>query len=154
MANTSLVDEIERAKHNNLGQLLLRAARLYNETCVARVQEFYPGFTVAHTTLFPHLEFHRGVRPTELAQRLGTSKQAVNQLLNDLERMGTIERIPDPSDGRAKLIVFTQEGKGAVLTGLAVLKQLEQELTERLSPETVSQLKGGLAGLLKVLEDQ
>ncbi len=146
------MEDIERAKQGNLGQLLLKAARLYNQICVTRMQRIHPTFTMAHTALLPHLEFERGVRPTELAQKLGTSKQAVNQLLNDLQRGGMVERTPDPVDGRARLVVFTEKGRRAVLEGLGVLKQLELEVSEVLPQSTVERLKTDLATLLQILE--
>ena len=51
-----------------------------------------------------------GMRPTDLAIRLGLSKQATNDLLRDLERTGYIRLDRDPSDGRARIIRFTDRG--------------------------------------------
>lgn len=52
-----------------------------------------------------------GLRPTELATRLGLSKQAVNDILRELETKGYISLEPDPADGRAKRIVVTDRGR-------------------------------------------
>jgi DNA-binding MarR family transcriptional regulator len=51
-----------------------------------------------------------GLRPTDLAVRLGLSKQAVNDLLRELEGMGYITLVPDPDDGRAKRTAATERG--------------------------------------------
>ena len=59
----------------------------------------------AHTALFPHIDLS-GTRQTALARRMGVSKQAVGQLVSELEQMGALERVPDPSDGRARLVRF------------------------------------------------
>jgi len=153
MKRTTDVQEIESAKRGNLGQLLLRAARLYNETCVERVQEFEPRFSVAHTKVFPFLPLEGGIRPTELADKLAMSKQAVNQLLNDLEGMEILERCPDPTDGRARLVRITEHGREYMLQGLGVLKGLERDLADALSQESVEQLKGHLQDVLSFLEE-
>lgn len=49
-------------------------------------------------------------RPSELAARLGLSKQAANDLVRELEAKGYITLEPDPDDGRAKRIVATDRG--------------------------------------------
>ena len=81
----------------------------------------------SHTNLFPHIDF-KGVRLTELANKLGISKQAVGQVVAELEEMGVVELRPDPSDGRAKLVRFTAKGAKGIEQGLAVLAELETEL--------------------------
>lgn len=51
------------------------------------------------------------LRPSELAARLGLSKQAVNDLVRELETKGYITLEPDRADGRAKRIVATERGR-------------------------------------------
>ena len=51
-----------------------------------------------------------GVRPTELAESLQITKQSVNGLLRDMEARGYLTLVPDPSDGRARIIRLTAEG--------------------------------------------
>src|SRR4051812_20415807 len=110
--------EILRA---SFGQVLLRAARLFNEQAIARVQaETGAKIRPAHTTLFPYLDT-RGVRATTLAKRLGVSKQAVGPLLDDLVEWGMVERVVDPDDRRAWLVRLTPRGGAAILDGLRVL---------------------------------
>ena len=65
-----------------------------------------------------------GVRPTELAQRLGTSKQAVNPLINDLERWGYLQRRPDPTDQRGRVLSLTDRGRELMTT----IKELHAEI--------------------------
>src|SRR5215213_8892654 len=43
----------------------------------------------------------QGARPSELAARLRISKQALNYLLGQLERLDYLERRPDPDDQRS-----------------------------------------------------
>src|SRR5438093_2924525 len=56
----------------------------------------------------------QGARPSELAQRLRVSKQALGYLLGQLEKLGYLERRPDPHDQRGKRIVLTERGERAV----------------------------------------
>ena len=60
----------------------------------------------AHFTVFRYPS-PDGARPSELAARLGISKQSLNYLLRELERLGYLERRPDPQDLRARRIVVT-----------------------------------------------
>jgi DNA-binding MarR family transcriptional regulator len=51
-----------------------------------------------------------GLRPSEIATRNQLSRQAINDLLSDLEKKSYLERIPDPTDGRARIVRFTERG--------------------------------------------
>jgi DNA-binding MarR family transcriptional regulator len=67
----------------------------------------------------PHLHVFQypgpqGARPSELAVRLRISKQALNYLLGELERVGYLERRPDPDDLRSKRVVLTDRGIAAI----------------------------------------
>jgi DNA-binding MarR family transcriptional regulator len=145
---------LEKAKQASVGQLLLKAARLFNEQAVAIVRDRSgTGVRVAHTALFPHIAWE-GTRPSELAQRLGISKQAVGQLIGELEEMGVVRREPDPSDRRASLVRFTEHGQRALVHGLGVLKELEEQLRHKVGVTTMRELEAGLVALVLALEDK
>src|SRR6478735_7867943 len=67
----------------------------------------------AHLNVFQY-PGPQGARPSELAGRLGVSKQALNYLLGELERTGYVERQPHPDDQRSKRIALTDRGTAAV----------------------------------------
>src|SRR5947207_6324769 len=92
-------------------QLLFKAARLANERALARLaaDPARPPVRAAHTALFPHLDFD-GIRLTDLAARVGVTKQAIGPLIDDLAALGMVERIGDPADKRAKRIRFSRRG--------------------------------------------
>src|SRR5262245_61935173 len=73
----------------------------------------YDDFDPAYLAVFRY-PGPQGARPTDVAARLGVSKQAVNYLLRELEHLGYLEREPDPADLRAKRIVLTARGAAAV----------------------------------------
>lgn len=144
---------VEAAKSASVAQLLFKAARLLNERALASLPNPAQGprLRAAHTSLFPHIDLE-GTRLTELAKRLGISKQAVGQLVDELEQMGAIERIPDPEDGRAKLVRFSRKPGRTLLDGLRHLQTIEAELVAELGETQVQGLREGLVALLEVLE--
>ncbi|MEX1364936.1 MAG: MarR family transcriptional regulator [Nannocystaceae bacterium] len=145
-------DRLEQAKRASMAQLLIRCARLVNERGLARASERL-GVPVrsSHTALIPHIDL-AGTRLTELARRVGVSKQAVGQLVGELEQLGVLCRVPDPEDGRAKLVRFTEQGQRWMLDGLAVLREIEDELLQHLGPRRMRALHSALLALLEVLE--
>jgi DNA-binding MarR family transcriptional regulator len=148
-------DNVERAKRESVGQLLMKAGRLVDERALERVREdpAAPPVRPAHTRLFPHLSME-GVRITDLAARLGVTKQAVQPLVADLQDWGVVEVVPDPSDGRARLVRWTPRGVQAVMHGLGVLRGLEAELAQRLGAERWAALHAALLDVVEALEDQ
>jgi len=141
---------LEATKHASTLQLLMRCARLVNGRALERMRQHYgqPSLRAAHTALFPHLDM-TGTRLTVLAERVGISKQAVGQLVTELEEMGALERVPDPSDGRAKLICFKGD---ELMAGLTMLLTLEQELVETAGAAELSGLRAGLLAVLGVVD--
>ncbi len=144
---------LESAKQASLGQLLFKCARLFNEQALELAnQRSGTQVRVAHTALFPHIDLD-GTRLTTLAERVGVSKQAVSQLVDELEGFGAVERVPDPSDGRARLVRFTEQGRQGLLVGLEVLDELSGDLGKRLGNEQMLRdLHGLLQSLLGALE--
>jgi DNA-binding MarR family transcriptional regulator len=86
-----------------------------------------------------------GVRPSELAERAGMSKQAMNQLLGTLERLGYVERSALPKEGGARIIHFTKRGHAAYAKMVEILRVIEREWTAELGLKRFAQLKALLA---------
>jgi DNA-binding MarR family transcriptional regulator len=83
-------------------------------------------------------------RVSELAEKLGITRQAVSQLVDDLEQLGAVTRIPDREDKRAKRVVFTVEGKRSIIDGLAHLESLEPALEEILGERLMQSFRKAL----------
>lgn len=149
------IEALEAHKRASLGQVLIKAARLLNEQALARVRaQTSQDVRPAHTAVFPHIDLE-GTRLTEIAHRMGMSKQAVGQLVGELESMGVVERVPDPTDGRAKLVRFCQRnGRLVLFDGLEVLAAFEAELADELGTDRIATLREHLAALLDVLESK
>lgn len=142
-------ETFEALKRQSVAQLLFKCARLVNERALERVnvrQGREPALRASHTALFPHLT-SAGVRGAELAKKLGVSKQAVSQLVAELEYWGVVEQVEDPKDGRAKLVRFTPKGEQGLLEGLSVLRELEQELADQIGKRRMQELHAALVAL-------
>ncbi|MEM1348337.1 MAG: helix-turn-helix domain-containing protein [Myxococcota bacterium] len=139
-------------KRSSVFQLLFRCARRLNEEALARASRMYGAeIRPVHAQLFPHVDLE-GTRQTVLAERLGVTKQAVGQLVDDLERMGVLERVPDPSDGRAKLVRFTHKEGSSLMDGMRFLKGFEEEMAELVGHEVMEALGRGLLALLEEVD--
>lgn len=146
-------EALEAKKGASVAQLLFKCARLLNERALARVRE-RRGLEIraAHTTLFPHIDVTRGSRLTDLAQALGVSKQAVGQLVDELSQMGMLERRPDPEDGRAKRVCYTNLGRQGLFDGLAILREEERAMEQGIGAERFEQLHQALIELEAMLD--
>ena len=97
----------------NFGALLRDPALALNElVSEGLAQRGFGDFRTAHGTIGQHIA-DQGSRVTELAELAQISKPSVVYLVNDLERLGYVERIADPTDGRAKLVRLTARGARA-----------------------------------------
>lgn len=100
-----------------------------------------------HSAVFAQID-PDGSRLTELAQRANITPQAMGELVDELEELGYLTRQPDPTDGRAKLIVLSDEGRAAVEAGKQTIVGLESRITEILGPRGHKALRTMLTKLL------
>lgn len=135
------------------GPVLFECARVLDEIAQAEVnrQAGRRVLTPALVRLLPHLS-REGIRPTELARRVDVSKQAVGQALTDLTARRLVELVPDPADGRARLVRLTAAGASAYGHGRAVLAFYASALARRLGAARVAKLTSGLTDVLAVLQ--
>ena len=104
-----------------------------------------------HQAIFIHIE-DEGSTLTELAAKAKLSKQALHQLVNDLEARGYVERVPSPDDGRAKLIRTTDKGERSIETAWSAIAQIEREWTAVLGAAKMHAFREMLAALRRRAE--
>jgi DNA-binding MarR family transcriptional regulator len=100
----------------------------------------------AHLNVFQY-PGPQGTRPSELAARLRISKQALNYLLGQLERLDYLERRPDPDDQRSKRVALTPRGISAVHALRDAVAEIESAWAQRLGPQRFAQLQSLLLEL-------
>ena len=133
--------------------LLLTCARLLDEAAQAQLNREV-GARLARPSvmrLVPYLTA-TGIRPTVLAGLVDVSKQAVGQSLADLAAKGLVEYVPDPTDGRARLVRLTRAGVAASKHGNAVLANIEGLLAAQVGKKALRQTRRGLEAMQPVLE--
>jgi DNA-binding MarR family transcriptional regulator len=101
-----------------------------------------PGHGCVFGTIDPE-----GSRLTDLAERAHMTKQTVGEAANDLEQRGYVERVPDPSDGRAKIIRLTARGREAHAIGSGLIDEIEREWAERFGEECIAALREALEAI-------
>jgi DNA-binding MarR family transcriptional regulator len=111
--------------------LLRRTSRRMVEEITERMEaDGFPNSPSRHHPLFENID-PEGTRVTVLAARAGITHQAMAQLANELEERGIVERVPDPSDGRARLVRLTDEGRERVRAALDQIAAIEDKWRKR-----------------------
>jgi DNA-binding MarR family transcriptional regulator len=93
-----------------------------------------------------------GSRLTELAEQAGVTKQTAGFLVDQLERAGYVERVPDPSDGRARLVRIAERGARAIPIAAGVVAEVEDEWAAHLGPDRMDRLRELLAELCEITD--
>jgi DNA-binding MarR family transcriptional regulator len=106
----------------------------------------FDDFDAAYLNVFQY-PGPQGARPSALAARLRMTKQAVNHLLGQLERLGYLERRPDPDDLRSKRVALTRRGKAAVRVIREAVTEVETTWAQQLGPKRFAQLRSLLLDL-------
>lgn len=146
---------LEKRKAESTLQVLFKVARLLNERAIEQLNNESDDdlrYRPSHMALIPHLSLE-GSRITSLAEQMQISKQAVGQVVEELEQMGVVRRTPDPTDGRAKLVHFTKDGKKGMLRGLALLGRMEADLTKVVGVKPMRELGKTLRTLLAHVDE-
>jgi DNA-binding MarR family transcriptional regulator len=119
----------------------------FEEELTKRVADTpYSDIRITHGCVFGNID-PEGTRLTELAERAFMTKQSVGEVVSDLEQRGYAERVPDPSDGRAKIIRLTERGQAARALGMQLIDELEQEWGERFGADRVAALRDALEAI-------
>jgi DNA-binding MarR family transcriptional regulator len=90
-----------------------------------------------------------GLRPGEIAELSGLSKQTVSDLLGELERSGYVERHPDPGDRRARLVRLTPWGRELQRTAHETSRSLEAAWAARVGAKRLRALRSTLEAMVE-----
>jgi DNA-binding MarR family transcriptional regulator len=132
----------------DLARLLLEAHRMLAGEVVASMSERgYPDARAAHAAVALSIDRRAGTRLTELATRARMTKQGMMLLVDDLENRGFVRRVPDPEDGRAKVVRLTAKGRTYVAETRRALQAVEGRARRGLGTRRYDQLRGSLEWL-------
>ncbi|WP_347352423.1 MarR family transcriptional regulator [Intrasporangium sp.] len=93
-----------------------------------------------------------GTRLSVLAERAQVAKQTATALVDRLERAGYVERVPDPADGRARLVRPTARMQAVIPVARAAEQRLEAEWAAYLGPRRMRHLREALTALRDITD--
>jgi DNA-binding MarR family transcriptional regulator len=140
-------------KEDSFAPALAAAGRALTATMMAEVARLgFSDVTPAFSSLMPLLDA-TGARPTTLAQRAGITKQAISQLVRELEVRGYVEQVPDTTDTRAKIVRLTKRGVALHAASAKVRLEMQSVALAKLGELRVSRLRRDLVDLAAALEE-
>lgn len=116
--------------------------QIYNGLAAAGFNDLRP----AYFSVFQHIGAE-GSRATAMAERAQITKQSMGYLVEMLEKQGYVEQVPDPSDGRARLVRLTERGRAVNKVAEEVLRQAEIEWAKKLGKNKMQKLRNILTSL-------
>jgi DNA-binding MarR family transcriptional regulator len=144
----------EGPREAGLGILAARLLFAVQDQLYERLEEGgYADLTPLHGAVIAYLD-EDGTRATELARRSGRHKQVIGRIVDELEALGYVERRPEPGDRRAKLVVPTERGRGAMRLSDEIIADIERRQAEVLGKAGYADFKRGLQAVVESLTPQ
>jgi DNA-binding MarR family transcriptional regulator len=139
--SSGLPDTSARHAPENLAILLREPFRSMTDALIRRLAaEGHPEVRFAHGAVFEFLD-DAGTRVSVLADRARMTKQSMTELVTHLERYGYVERVPDPADGRAKLVRATDRGREVYAIARDAMLEVQERLEARLGADRMATLR-------------
>jgi len=140
-------DENSEALPDHVGWRLWQANRAWLRDFVGGMRASGHGwFSEGRAGLLGQIP-RSGIRQSALIERVGTTKQAIQQALDGLEAEGVVQRIADPADARGKYVRYTEKGLLALRDGDRVKQEIEKRYSARLGPDRFAALMDALRSL-------
>jgi DNA-binding MarR family transcriptional regulator len=134
-----------------IGLLLRLVYQHYSEDIHAALLEAgFGDIRPAHANVFPFVP-PEGITVSGLAELARVRKQTMAQAVDQLERMGYVERRSNPRDRRSRLVFLTERGASVKPVTHATAAQVEERWAELTSPEELEALRASLLHLLAEL---
>jgi DNA-binding MarR family transcriptional regulator len=93
-----------------------------------------------------------GSRLTDLAAAAQVTKQTAGAMVDQLERAGYVERVPDPADARAKLVRFAPRGREVIAVARVVEDEIRGEWEQHLGVRRLRELTASLEKLREITD--
>ena len=135
-----------------VGLLMFIASRDVETRVVAAMRRAgIDDITLAQARVAARIGPH-GTRLTDLAEQAQVTKQTATAIVDRLEHAGYVERVPDPTDGRARLVRLTGKAEALLPIARAEERRIEQEWERHLGPRRMRELRDALT-LLREITD-
>lgn len=134
----------EQAEPSHLILELLTAFYWFDEGLQNHLRaKGWPEITRPQSMLMANLAL--GVRrPSDIARRLGVSRQAIHTTLNQMIGKGVLELVDDPADRRIKLVELSEMGEAMKHDAQAAMNVMVEALERRIGARRVRQLRPAL----------
>jgi DNA-binding MarR family transcriptional regulator len=134
-----------------IGLLLRLLYQHYSQDIHASLREAgFGDIRPTHANVFPFVP-PGGITVSDLAGLARVRKQTMAEAVDQLERMGYVERRPNPRDRRSRLVFLTQRGASVKPVTHATAARVEDRWAELTSPEELEALRDSLLRLLTEL---
>lgn len=133
--------------------VLLRLAHQHFSSAVdeALDQSGFGDIRPHHANVFSFVP-PEGIQVSELTVKAGVRKQSMAQAVEELEKLGYVERRPHPSDKRARLVFLTERGNKIRPLAMATGKRVEEVWAQLLGDGALEELRTALQKLLGKLQ--
>ena len=129
--------------------LMFIVQRYAEERIVSHLADHGFDITVAQGRIAARID-EGGSRLTQLAAAAQVTKQTAGFLVDQLERAGYVERLPDPTDARARLIRLAQRGRDAQACARQMEQRVESEFEAHLGARRMRELRRSLESLREI----
>jgi DNA-binding MarR family transcriptional regulator len=134
-----------------IGLLLRLVYQHYAQSIDAALREAgFGDIRPAHANVFPFVP-PEGITVSGLAELASVRKQTMAEAVEQLERMGYVERRPNPRDRRSRLVFLTARGASVKPVTHATAARVEERWAELTSPDELEALRASLLHLLTEL---
>lgn len=124
-----------------LGAMLRQMYDALSEQVYGRLEDAgYADIRPMHSKVLRHLT-GRGARVTALAEQAQITKQSMSAIVEELIGLGYLEKRPDPSDGRAWLVIFTPRGEMLQATLIRLSSEAEKVLAKNIGEQKFTQFR-------------
>ncbi|QIK66257.1 MarR family transcriptional regulator [Nocardioides sp. HDW12B] len=135
----------------SLGVLLFIPTRYLDQRILGAVVDAGFPITMAQAKLLQRVG-PEGTRLSTLAEAAEVTKQSAGYLVDQLEAAGYAERVPDPSDARARLVRLTAHARAAIEVARVEERRIEAEWVAHLGAEAVETMRHTLLQLRTITD--
>ncbi len=152
MADSNFSLQVQQKYRDNFARHIL-SVTLHVQAEIMNAMTLKHGHSQLRINFEPYISIasRQGARLSDIAEMLGISRQAANQTANQIEAAGYLQRAPDPSDGRAKLLVPTPRAKALIRQGSEEADKVQAQFASIVGDEQLSEANRHLVTLNREL---